>query len=228
MKSNIATVTACILLSACASKPAPLYFQPSMQIVNTPEVGEVGTAEIGETMISKVSKMTYPAIELKTTIQDGQISSIGSVLVPTGIHPLVWDLPEGRYFSNGQAEWLGGKSKNEGIFVPNNPQYPAKVYHFNDIGNFFKYGVAVQCSPTTYSEYRAGSFKRELIYNGQANKAISITYREFSGDMARPAFNQDLKYDLNDGAVIGFRGARFEVIKATNTEIKFRTISPLN
>jgi hypothetical protein len=46
--------------------------------------------------------------------------------------------------------------------------------------------------------------------------------------MARPAFNQDLKYDLNDGAVIGFRGARFEVIKATNTEIKFRTISPLN
>ena len=49
----------------------------------------------------------------------------------------------------------------------------------------------------------------------------------FSDDMARPAFTQDLTYDLADGDEIGFRGARIKVLKATNTAITYVVLKPL-
>jgi hypothetical protein len=39
--------------------------------------------------------------------------------------------------------------------------------------------------------------------------------------MARPAFYQDLNYDLSESKIIGFRDIRIEVIEGTNTDIKF-------
>ena len=46
--------------------------------------------------------------------------------------------------------------------------------------------------------------------------------------MARPAFNQDLQYDLNDSNIVGFKGLRIEVIKATNTSIEYKILSSFN
>ena len=43
--------------------------------------------------------------------------------------------------------------------------------------------------------------------------------------MARPAFNQDLQYDLADGNIVGFKGLRIEIIKATNTNIEYKILS---
>ena len=50
---------------------------------------------------------------------------------------------------------------------------------------------------------------------------------EFSSGWSRPAFTQDVTYDLAHGSEISFRGARFEIIKATNTEITYRLLKTL-
>jgi hypothetical protein len=34
--------------------------------------------------------------------------------------------------------------------------------------------------------------------------------------MARPAFNNDVEYDLSESKLIGYKGAQFEVIEASN------------
>ena len=72
------------------------------------------------------------------------------------------------------------------------------------------------------------SFKRELIYVGVSKNVVSILYREFKNDMARPAFTQEIKYDLAEGNEIGYRGARFQVISATNTGIKYTLLKTLD
>ncbi|MGR5139977.1 hypothetical protein [Vibrio jasicida] len=46
--------------------------------------------------------------------------------------------------------------------------------------------------------------------------------------MARSAFSTEVEYDLGDSNVIGYAGARLEVIKATNTEIVYRVIKNFN
>ena len=74
----------------------------------------------------------------------------------------------------------------------------------------------------------ADSFRRELIYSGVSRGSVTLEYREFSNDLARPAFSQTLTYDLEEGRTIGFRGARFEIISADNLSLKYRVLKHLD
>jgi hypothetical protein len=64
-------------------------------------------------------------------------------------------------------------------------------------------------------------YKQELIYVGKSKDTIRLSYREYINDMARPAFHQDLTYDLAESREIAFRDLRIEVLEATNSTIKF-------
>jgi hypothetical protein len=74
------------------------------------------------------------------------------------------------------------------------------------------------------------SFKYTALYQGKTKNSIKISFREFNNDMARPAFTQDIDYELNaDGSTtIGFKGLRIEVIKATNMELTYKVIKDYN
>jgi len=72
------------------------------------------------------------------------------------------------------------------------------------------------------------SFRRTLIYSGKVGNKLKMSYREFSGEYARQAFNTEVEYDLSDGSEIGYAGARIEVLSATNTEITYKVLSHFN
>ncbi|EFI5607924.1 phage major capsid protein [Escherichia coli] len=69
------------------------------------------------------------------------------------------------------------------------------------------------------------SFQQALLYNGRVGNKINIGYREFSANTARPAFNNDVEYDLAESKTIGYKGAKFEVLDASNQSIRYRVIS---
>lgn len=71
---------------------------------------------------------------------------------------------------------------------------------------------------------RGNSFQQTLIYSGRVGDKINIGYREFSNNTARPAFNNDVEYDLSSSNTIGYKGALIEVIKADNSSITYRLI----
>lgn len=66
-----------------------------------------------------------------------------------------------------------------------------------------------------------GTWRQELIYTGRSGSTIGVTYREYANDFARPAFFQDLKYDLDDSDTIVFRDWRLRVLEANNQHIRF-------
>lgn len=72
----------------------------------------------------------------------------------------------------------------------------------------------------------AGGVKWELVYSGRSGNEIGLTYREYTngaeGTMARPAFFQDLKYDISASTQVVFRSVELEILEATNTGITFR------
>ena len=43
--------------------------------------------------------------------------------------------------------------------------------------------------------------------------------------MMRPAFTQDIQYDLKESNIIGFKGVRIEIIEATNRHIKYKVLN---
>jgi len=69
------------------------------------------------------------------------------------------------------------------------------------------------------------SFQQTLLDSGKIGNKINVSYREFSADLARPAFNNEVEYDLLESSVIGYKGAQIEVIEATNQLIRYRVLS---
>jgi hypothetical protein len=72
------------------------------------------------------------------------------------------------------------------------------------------------------------SFQQVLIYNGRTGDTINVGYREFSNDTARPAFSNEIQYDLSVSDVVGYQNARIRVIQATNTSIRYVVIQNFN
>lgn len=71
-------------------------------------------------------------------------------------------------------------------------------------------------------------FDQRLIYNGISGETIKFLYREFTDDLNRSSFEQEVVYDLKLGEVIGFKGARFVIHSATNTGVDYSILKPFN
>jgi hypothetical protein len=67
------------------------------------------------------------------------------------------------------------------------------------------------------TEYGQGYLRKELIYGGVNGNVIEIAYREYRGNLAAPAFFQNVKYDLAASRTITFQNFTFQVRSATNS-----------
>jgi hypothetical protein len=70
-------------------------------------------------------------------------------------------------------------------------------------------------------------FRTELVYQGAGGAVLRLAYREFVDDMARPAFTQELTYELPpEGATtIAFQGLEVEILDANNLGVEYRVRS---
>lgn len=73
--------------------------------------------------------------------------------------------------------------------------------------------------------YSDESFQEELIFTGRTDDIIHVSFREYKKDLARPAFFQDLVYDLNKSDIIVFKQYKLQVLDATNEYIKFKVLA---
>jgi len=69
------------------------------------------------------------------------------------------------------------------------------------------------------------NYVQELIYNGRVDNNLKFVYREFSGDMIRPAFSQTVQYDYNESKFISFKELTLEIVEANNQIIKYKLIN---
>ncbi len=69
------------------------------------------------------------------------------------------------------------------------------------------------------------SFQQTLLYNGKIGDRITLGYREFANGTARPAFSNNVDYDLSESKVVGYKGVKLEIINATNTEVTYKLLS---
>lgn len=71
----------------------------------------------------------------------------------------------------------------------------------------------------------SSSFQQTLIYLGKSSSVLKFGYRESLEDLTRPAFSNEITYDLNDSDIIGYKKAKLQVISATNTSITYKVLS---
>ncbi len=210
------------------------------RIDHTPNINTDAEAEIGQSIVTRSNLTIFPAVivhkKTSATITQPALSNrwTGTVTVNAGTYKKTAESAEGSFYAdpNGTFSFAAGVVKCLcGVFVPNDQLKAPSLFTYHMAMGARGYEVAdspIEIAKSTFEVWGKDSLKKELIYGGLSQKAISISYREFIDGTARPAFTQDLRYDLAEGDVIGFRGARFQVIKATNTSIKYRVIKPID
>ena len=191
--------------------------KPEIISVNLPELNSVNNSEIGITLVTKESGFKYNAIR----ITKGKEAKKGYVMK---------EIKEGEIFYNDKFTkkydlYRTVEDSTFGIAIPKNGE---NQYVFVDNGmgiNIYKISDFLEYEKTFKPIETKEYFKQEFIYNGRVGSALKFIYREFINDFARPAFTQELQYDISESNTIGFRGLRIEVLSATNTNIKYKVIS---
>jgi hypothetical protein len=207
-----------LLLASCRDEvPKNRQLLPQKRpIINfTPEI--TMTKTVGETMIERGNMEVYPGFKLTEDL-------------PPVYRGEIWGCHRSILIDN---VWCY-MCLTTGAGIPTLPGYPASYYDLaiNNSGgiigivekrngslNRFDNVIAGKLLPIDLPT--KGSYKQELIYNGKTKDTIRLSYREYVDDMARPAFYQDLTYDLAESREIAFRDIRIEVLEATNSGIKF-------
>ena len=183
-----------------------------------PELNQKSNSEIGETLIEKEIGYKYNAIKVnksvtsKTNYVRNEIK-VGEILIndsQTKSH-FLYTCENNKYgiaFSkkDGTAEMF---VNSDGIHT----------FPINGNLEFEKLQV-----PVIGKEY----FKQEFIYNGKVGSGLKFIYREFIDNTARPAFTQDLQYDLSESDIIGFKGLRIKVLNTSNTKIEYVVLNMFN
>src|SRR6185295_780216 len=214
---------ATIVLSACAT---PKYnYKPTTVDISEPPVDSVSTVRIGDTMLRQGNYTEHEAIMLKSTREIGWAYS----LYP-GYYLKDGEDKNAEYFSPGRGD-DGGRVEKAALADPWESVMLRKTKSEICVVTVF---TAYVCKPandvvrTKRPALADDAFQQTLIYSGKVGSKINIGYREFSNNLARPAFNNEVEYDLNDSHVIAYKGAELEVLEATNQHIKFRLIRNFN
>ncbi|MHA1280469.1 MAG: hypothetical protein ACTSQ8_25160 [Candidatus Helarchaeota archaeon] len=182
--------------------------------VDYPEVGKVITVYVGDHLIQK-----------------GTISEEDVLIVHKTIDGVAYDIPAKKYPQIGfdeKQDFYSAVGVVKGALFD-----PVQALALGKKENSALCVITVfggrACYQGVYERKkqlseRGNSFQQTLIYNGRVGNKINIGYREFSNNTARPAFNNNVEYDLSSSTTIGYKGALIEVIKADNSSITYKLI----
>ncbi|UZP67698.1 hypothetical protein N1030_01645 [Desulfovibrio mangrovi] len=197
---NYVLLLTTLLLTACATlEPIP----PTYQSADFPKIGDVQTIEVGEPMCDQGTLAVYHGIEI-VEIPAGHATqlAVGDVFIERYM---------GRYVLCRQ-----------GVMPPH-----MQEIIFDKSGLF---GALEKIGAKTVTKdlvlQSSNYLRQQLLYNGRSKDSVYFSYREFASDMARPSYSQDLTFDISSDQVVGIKGARFEIIKASNTEVTYKMLKP--
>jgi len=203
---------------------------PELRFVDTPALNTISAAELGDTLLVKEKAYVFDGLDLQERITDNGIAR--EYIVEPGRMPLVRRDADGTsYFSPTEGSYYVNDKTFRRRATPSNGLLVLKANGSVELQGYYDLTGPGQVYPPNpkytvgkMADIRRPNFRQQLIYGGRSGDQIKVTYREFSGDFARPAFAQDVQYDLGADKLIGFKGVRIEIVEATNTKLTYRVL----
>jgi len=203
------TVLVALAVSGCVTR-TPIN-PPPPKTVSIPEPGILVERELGDTVVEKAKIYILKGLTL-----NNQISS-GYEYASPGFYRAFLEDANWTYYEKYGNYCLGVSKTNQNDLRL--VGFARAVTYRNIPKPSPEFALGEQ------TDWRSDSFQQELIYNGKSGNVLKFLYREFFGNAIRSPYNQDIQYDLADGKIIGFKGARIEVVEASNTKLKYKLIS---
>jgi len=193
---------------------------------NLPQLGVTSSVPVGEVLFSQFRYWRKTGYILRdsanVSIGGGQVQvSSGDFLVKSiveGKPAYCTEKPAFRMIIGGKTACFTDR-ENKGLL--NEVKVPSDVMWWSsDLTSPLAYATSEIVVP------RQDAMKRELIYQGISKDVLRLTYREYFNDMARPAFFQDVTYDVSSfPAEITFKSVRLRILSAGNKGIEYQALS---
>lgn len=232
MKNSILTLSITFLLTSCAVQVKSVALK--RRIYEDVPLNTVLKNEIGDRLIT-VGEEDYqdalkiiecPEFKIPYAFQNYEYPNKKGEILPLSGTTDEWML----YYSKEDIKGTGiiffygvaVNKKDNSLIEPFVSQVGYSIFPMKKVDGF-------KTKPDIFIDNNCSNcFKQEFIFNGKVGNNLKFVYREFINDMARPAFNQDLQYDLNESNIVGFKGLRLEIIKTTNTSVEYKILSSFN
>ena len=214
------------MLSACVTTNT--NYRPTAVEISEPALGSIVSAEVGGEMLRQGKYVEQDAIYLPNEVKVGAFG--GAYTFSRGYYVREGEDAKNEFY-HPEPSAEGGRVDKAALADP----YKTMMVRRADNALC---GVTVMnakvCERNVSFQHlkrpalTMDGFQQTLLYSGRIGNKINISYREFSNSMARPAFNNDVEYDLGESMVIGYKGAEIEILEATNRMIKYRVIRNFN
>jgi len=241
---RVATVGALISLSGCMSAVKPAIQKPLR--LSSYTIGKKSEATVGSAVFEVKKAYEVQAYEFLEDVKAPLIPEVRDYVFKKGkILPTVlidekgrasvsdsdWPAnivlqigPDGvidsqkgdgwRVYTVNQIDPISGGRLLEGI--------PTTQKHFGQSGGWPKTPVA-KISTNPFLVVNKG-YKAELLYLGKTGNSTRFSFREYSNDFARPAFSQELTYNLKESSVVTFKTLKIQIHQATNSLVQFTVL----
>lgn len=221
---------AILLLPACST--TKLNYTPVTQQVSEPSLNTLTVAPIGGSMLKQGTSTETKGITL------AQKNNINNYTFSKGFYPQIGEDDEYTYHSYQMGPGLGGFG---GLMITGGILGPMQ----NDVVSLRATKASNQLcvdrsmgakacdteigyTRTTKPIVSESNFQQTLLYSGRVGNTIKVGYREFSGNTARPAFSNEVEYDLTLSNEIAYKGALIRVENADNRKIEYVVIRNFN
>ena len=231
MKNYILIIFTIFFFSSCVSPIKP-YNDIVCKSIAEPKIGEVVTKNIGDTLIAQGTLYTIKAVAISDDCLDGNVKR--GIYKAVATRKIVTNDQSSQKTETKNIIRFGGKGLS-GVKWAATGYY--LDYYTEDDRLFYVYTsgsanvtqpgkVKIENFKITETSYPSpDSFQQTLLYLGKSGSVVRFGYREFYEDYARPAFSNEVSYDLNDSNIIGYKNAKIKIIEATNTFIKYEVLS---
>lgn len=218
--------TGVALVAGCA---APKFnYQPITTNISAPPLNSINERDTGDELLKQGKYREHDAIHVQS------ITKIGwSYTIHPGYFLKIGEDAEAEHYRVGGGESDAGYIQKSALADMHQSLMVKKVSNTICVISVIN---GVSCGDDGAADFERvkrpivsqDTIQRTLIYSGKVGNKINIGYREFSGNLARPAFSNSVEYDLTESSTIGYKGALLEILEATNRSIKYRVISNFN
>lgn len=209
------------------------------RVVTLPKVGEEREIEVGASVLATArSGVAEAGLRITAEATAGGKRGGGDYVItilpielpsPTGFGNLLHPVPSATF------RYAREKGERHGLSKPDISVYidPANE---GALRGKVKFGLSSQDVAFPNARFtvdhclktNSKGFRREILYSGGGKGSVQLQYREYMNDLARPAFSQELSYDLSDGTEIGFKGARIRILNISNVGLRYVIVRPLS
>lgn len=220
---NLFAVALLLFVTGCAT-PVQNY-QPESIAISEPPLNSTSTSQVGDNMLNQGKYQVQEVLYLATSQKVSWAYELSA-----GNFKKMGEDEAGEFFLPGAGQ-DGGTIQKAAIADPWKAVMLKKVQPNLCVVTAFNVAACTNSQGLERKKQQVltqDAFQQTLIYSGRVGNKINVGYREFSNNLARPAFNNNVEYDLSESKLIGYKGAQIEVLEATNQMIRYRVLKNFN